>query len=212
MEFLRHQPAIDRRRIVVIGHSLGGMLIPRIGAADAGLAGLVVMAGAVTSLDQAILKQLQYLAEADGSVSPAEQSQIDQQKKVLAPVAAFTDADRGKPGAIAGAPASYWLDLRGFNPPLAARPLTQPLLVLQGERDYQVTMEDFAAWKTGLAGHPRTTFKSYPALNHAFIAGAGKSLPQEYQVPGHVDAEVVRDIATWVQALPPAAAPAGAAR
>jgi hypothetical protein len=73
-------------------------------------------------------------------------------------------------------------------------------------------MEDFAAWKAALSGRPGTTFKSYPTLNHAFVAGTGKSLPQEYQLAGHVDAAVIGDLAAWVLALPPAAAPASAGR
>ncbi len=31
-----------------------------------------------------------------------------------------------------------------------------------------------------------------------FIAGAGKSLPADYQIPGHVHKPVVDDIATWI--------------
>jgi hypothetical protein len=46
------------------------------------------------------------------------------------------------------------------------------------------------------------TFHSYATLNHLFIAGTGPSLPLEYQVPGHVAEEVVRDIATWILSRP----------
>src|SRR5262249_57372826 len=42
---LRSQPRIDPARVFVLGHSLGGMLVPRIAAADAKLAGVIVMAG-----------------------------------------------------------------------------------------------------------------------------------------------------------------------
>lgn len=44
------------------------------------------------------------------------------------------------------------------------------------------------------------TFRSYPALNHLFIAGTGPGLQAEYQVPGHVAEEVIRDIAGRVLA------------
>jgi uncharacterized protein len=79
----------------------------------------------------------------------------------------------------------------------------QPMLVLQGERDYQVTMEEFARWKSALAGRADVSFHPYATLNHLFVGGTGKSMPAEYNTPGHVSEDVVRDIATWIMALPP---------
>ncbi|SPF50637.1 hypothetical protein SBA4_4460015 [Candidatus Sulfopaludibacter sp. SbA4] len=49
-----------------------------------------------------------------------------------------------------------------------------------------------------MAGRANVTLHSYPKLNHLFIAGVGKSTPQEYGEPGHLDAEVLSDIAAWV--------------
>jgi dienelactone hydrolase len=74
-----------------------------------------------------------------------------------------------------------------------------PLLVLQGERDYQVTMQEYARWKRALAGSATATFRSYPALNHRFMAGTGKSLPVEYLVPSHVAEDVIRDLADFIR-------------
>ena len=76
-----------------------------------------------------------------------------------------------------------------------------PMLILQGERDYQVTMKDFALWHAALDGRRNVTFHSYPKLNHLFIAGEGKATPAEYQNPGHVAPEVVEDMAAWIHAL-----------
>lgn len=194
----RANPRIDRTRVFVLGHSLGGMLIPRIGVADPSIAGLIVMAGAARPLEQAIVEQLQYLAAADGTVSPDEQKAIDEARQAAEAVYALTPADAAAHKMISHAPASYWLDLRGYDPPSAAKPLKQPMLVLQGERDYQVTMDEFARWKAALGSKPNVTLKSYPALNHLMIAGAGKSLPAEYSTPGHVAQDVVDDIARWI--------------
>jgi dienelactone hydrolase len=196
----RASPRIDRTRVFVLGHSLGGMLIPRIGSADPSIAGLIVMAGAARPLEQAMLEQLQYLAMADGTVSPDEQKAIDDARQTAGTVRALTPADAVAHRMISGAPASYWLDLRGYDPPSAAKLLTQPVLVLQGERDYQVTMDEFARWKAALRSKPGVTFKSYPALNHLMIPGTGRSLPAEYNTPGHVAQDVVDDIASWVAA------------
>jgi uncharacterized protein len=202
---LQSEPAIDSSRVFVLGHSLGGMLIPRIAADAPTVAGLIVMAGPARSLDEAIAAQTRYLAMADGTISPEEQQAIDQAAAIGESVRALKAEDAKSGQIISGAPASYWLDLRGYDPPSEARNVKQPLLILQGERDYQVTPQEFARWKTALASKPGVTFRSYPALNHLFIAGTGPGLPAEYQVPGHVAEEVIRDIATWILAARPPA-------
>jgi dienelactone hydrolase len=199
VELLRHESSIDASRIFVLGHSLGGTLVPRIGAADPKIAGLVVMAGATRSLEDAMLEQVKYLAAADGTISPDEQKQIDEVARLAASVKALTPADAGRPDSIGGAPASYWLDLRGYDPAAAASRLTQPMLILQGERDYQVTMQDFARWKAVLGSTPSVTFHAYPGLNHLFMSGTGPGLPTEYGVAGHVSEDVIRDIAVWIR-------------
>ena len=201
VQVLRSTSAVDPNRIVVLGHSLGGMLVPRIAAAGPPVAGFVVMAGAARPIQQAVVAQARYLADADGATSAEEQTQIDQIEQVMARVAALGPADASKAERIFGAPASYWLDLRGYDPPVAAAKVKQPMLVLQGERDYQVTMEEFSRWKSALADRTDVSFHSYPTLNHLFVAGTGKSLPAEYNAPGHVSEAIVGDIATWIMAL-----------
>ena len=84
-------------------------------------------------------------------------------------------------------------------PSAAAKALKTPLLILQGERDFQVTMDNFEAWKKALAGRPGVTFKTYPKLNHLFIEGEGKSTPADYEKPGHVAEAVIAEIAGWIK-------------
>ena len=195
---MRETRGIRTDRVFVLGHSLGGMLAPRIGAADPSIAGLIVMAGLARSLDQAISDQIRYLAMLDGKMSAEEQSSLDAVTKLAADVRALKPSDPPPVSPMFSAPASYWIDLRGYDPPASAAGLKQPMLVLQGERDYQVTMDDFAAWQRGLGSRANVQLKSYPALNHLFIAGSGPSAPAEYSQAGHVDEAVVRDIAAWI--------------
>jgi dienelactone hydrolase len=197
---LRSEPEIDRARIFVLGHSLGAMLIPRIWLADPSIAGVVVLAGPARPLQDAIVAQSRYLAAADGTTSADEQQGIERAEALARQVRALQPDDAKSGGSIAGAPPSYWLDLRGYDPTAAATKVKAPMLIMQGGRDYQVTPEEFEKWKAALGTRPDVTFRSYPLLNHLFIAGVGPSLPAEYQVPGHVAEEVITDIATWIQA------------
>jgi dienelactone hydrolase len=200
VKVMRATNGIDPKRVFVLGHSLGGMLAPRIAMAAPGeIAGLVIMAGAVRSLEQSLIDQTRYMANADGKISPEEQKQIAQVESLAAAVKALEEGD--PPPSIPGisAPVSYWLDLRGYDPPAAARSVKVPMLILQGGRDYQVTTGDFEKWKAALGDRKDVTARVYPALNHLFVTGTGASMPAEYLTPGHVDEGVVRDIAEWVR-------------
>ncbi len=95
---------------------------------------------------------------------------------------------------------AYWLALRGYQPAEVAKSLAMPILVLQGARDYQVTLTgDFPGWQKALGDKPNATLKVYPKLFHLFMPGEGQSTPQEYLVEGHVSEEVIQDIARWIK-------------
>jgi len=192
---LRETEGIDPHRVFVLGHSLGGMLAPRIGKADPQIAGLVIMAGATRPLEDMIVEQNRYILSLKGKLSAEDEEKLRDLEAKAAKIKKLTASSSDS---IFGAPAGYWLDLRGVKPVAEARPLKLPLLILQGGRDYQVTQLDFGAWKNGLGASSNTTFKLYPKLNHLFIAGEGKSSPEEYEKGGDVSEEVVADIAEWI--------------
>lgn len=200
VSLLRETERIDSGRVFVLGHSLGGMLIPRIAAQGPDIRGFIILAGANEPLEDAVLRQMIYIFGLDGTTSPEESSQLD---KVKVAVAKVKDPGLSESTPAIdlplGMPAKYWLDLRGYDPAEAAKTITRPVLILQGERDYQVTMAEFGRWKSALAGKGNVTFKSYPDLNHLFIPGEGQSTPDEYKKAGHVPVEVVDDIAEFVK-------------
>lgn len=199
VSLLRAQPGIDPKRVFPLGHSLGGYLMPMILAQAPEAAGGIVLAGTARPLEDVMLDQFEYSGSLPGGDTPEARKQLEDARKLLLSVKALQPGQEDGP-AILGAWPHYWLDLRGYDPVGQAAKITRPLLILQGERDYQATMKDFAIWKAALAGRANVTLKSYPALNHLFVEGAGKSVPAEYMTPGHVSGEAINDIAGWIRA------------
>jgi uncharacterized protein len=195
---------VDANRIFILGHSLGGTLAPRIARDAGGAAGIIIMAGITRPLADVIVEQSQYILANRNSPSSEDEMRLKmlkRQAKLAASPGLTIDTDADD--LPMGIPAAYWIDLRGYDPVGTARLLKSPMLILQGGRDYQVGALDLAGWKNGLADQANVTIKEYPALNHLMIAGQGRSTPAEYELEGHVDEQVIRDVAQWVLAQKP---------
>ena len=202
VRLLKKTADIDAKKIFVLGHSLGGMLIPRIALAgkDSGTAGFIIMAGLTRRLEETYLKQMTYLLSLDGQLSEDDKKQLDEIKATVAKIQSLKETDVSSGEKLINASPSYWLDLQGYDPPDVALKVDEPMLILQGSRDYQVTTEDFENWKKALSGRSGVEFKLYPKLNHLFFEGQGIPTPNEYtQIHGSVADYVVADIAAFIR-------------
>lgn len=73
------------------------------------------------------------------------------------------------------------------------------MLVLQGGRDYRVTVAaDLNLWEEGLRGRNDVSIKVYPSDNHLFLPVSGPSTPAELERTQYVDPAVISDIAGWL--------------
>lgn len=200
VHLLGQHPAVDAERIFLLGHSLGGTVAPRVAASDPSVAGLVILAGGAQPLHWTAVRQIRYLASLDPETAAASDPAIE----AMSEQARLVDSPDLSPSTPAselpfGTPAPYWLNLRGYDAVAVAAALDRPILILQGGRDYQVTvLDDLARWKTGLAHRADVTFRIYPSDNHFFFPGTGRSTPAECEPAQHVDPAVVPDIAGWL--------------
>ncbi len=199
---LEKTAGVDAKRVFILGHSLGGFLMPRIALAAKPLdiAGFISMAGLTRPLEDTLLRQMTYLYGLAGTnISADDKKRLDDLKSDVARIKALTAADKGSTTRIQGAMPAYWLDVRGYDPPETAKSVKKPMLFLQGERDYQVQTVDLENWKKALAGRKDVEFRLYPKLNHFFYEGEGVLTPLEYvQKHGSVAPYVVDDIAAWI--------------
>jgi dienelactone hydrolase len=197
---LHARPEVDPRRIIVLGHSLGATLAPRIAKDDADVAAIVLLAAASRPLADLVVEQTEYIASLIDMPDARTQARLAEIRAAAMRADAVKPGDTGAP--ILDLPLSYWADLNAHDPAADAAALKIPMLLLQGGRDYQVTTQDFDRFRAALAGHANATLTLLPRLNHLFMAGEGKSKPAEYEQPGHVDGEVIDAVAKFIDALP----------
>jgi dienelactone hydrolase len=182
---LTARPELDAGRLFVIGHSLGGLLAPEIAARAGGVAGVVLLAPPGRSPWDILRSQMRYLNAPRETRAAIERAIIEN--------------DFGGTTGMLGMPYAYWRDLESHDGVATAAALGTPVLVLHGDRDYQVTAEDLDIWRRGLARAPRAEVATLPGDNHLFIRGSGPPGPAEYKLPGHVDDRVIDRVIAFVR-------------
>lgn len=184
----------DISEVYVLGHSLGGHAIPLI-AQRLDAAGYIIMAGNVRKIDELMAEQIDYLINFDNKVTNEEKAYQEGVNKSIEMLKDLDNLDSDQ--VVLGAYKPYWEFMNSYDPIEVSKKIEKPVLVLQGERDYQVTMKDFELWKN--VNKENWTYKSYEKLNHIMMPGEGKSSNQEYAQKNTVSDEVIKDIAEWIK-------------
>lgn len=189
---------IDQDNVYIIGHSLGGMLAPRIDQEGGDFKGIIIMAGSPRTLREIVIDQITAQVEA----LPESQKQLGE-KQLTQIVDTFTSLDTMSDEAamnvqVIGASGYYFKEMEAHPAITYLENNTKPMLVLQGDKDFQIyPSKDFEGYKTILKDKQNIDFKLYPGLNHLFIKSTTQDA-NEYKTKSKVDSQVTSDIADWI--------------
>lgn len=166
--YLRSRPEIDPKRIALVGHSEGGIIAPMIAATDPQIAAIVLMAGGGKRGDQISMDQLNDMLERATSMSAEEkEKQRAQQKEIIQAVQLGGDLSKYPPQVRLPWVKEFWT----YDPLPTIRKVRQPILILQGALDRQITADQASlleqAAKSG--GNKDVTLHIFPNLNHLFL-------------------------------------------
>ena len=200
VQLMGMQDRIDPERIWVLGHSLGGTAVPAIAEtlsnSPVHAAGYILMAPSARPLQDLMREQYTYLYSLNPGITPEQQAGKD---AIFAELDRFGSLDTMSDGELLmGAYVPYWRWLAGYDMIASAKKISEPCLVLQGEEDYQVTMNDFLQLKNALGGQPNWRFVSCPGLTHAFTPGLKSEGSAVYARTDKMDVQVILEIASQI--------------
>jgi dienelactone hydrolase len=193
-------PGVNTKEIYLFGHSLGGMLAPRLATLAPQLKGIILATAPARKLSDVITDQNKYMFAQLKDTTAATKKLLD---------TALLDINRSritklgnmKPDSIVlGLPAAYWIDLNNYDQVATAKKLSKRILILQGGNDFQTSDTDYKLWNAALAKKSNATFKFYPELNHLLTVQTEKGNSQQYLTPANVSEKLITDVATWIKA------------
>jgi dienelactone hydrolase len=198
---LLEQSGMAFSKVYVAGHSLGGMMAPRI-ARQGSYDGMVLLAGSTRGFIDILYDQGQYmlpLMNLPGEQLDAQLAEYERLRtEALETMKLPTSELEGR--TIFGFPAAYVHSISNPSIKQDIEELNRPMLILQGSKDFQVyANKDFALYKEITEGLSDVTMKEYEGLNHLFMPSFMEQPDTtEYNQPAKVDNQVLLDIAEWI--------------
>ncbi len=156
LSWLKTQSKVDSSRMLLIGHSEGGLIAPIVAVREPEVHAVVLLAGTAYDGRAILMYQNQQLIDSS-KTSPAVLDSINKQLPLTLDSLANTNAWL-----------RYFMDT---DPRLTIARVRQPVLILQGDSDHQVTPEqaDTIAATLKRSGNTAVTLRHFPAVNHLFL-------------------------------------------
>jgi pimeloyl-ACP methyl ester carboxylesterase len=181
VEHLSKREDVDAKRIVLIGHSEGGVTAPILAAERPEIAAIVLMAAPGRPLIDVIMDQNRSAMEKQGLTSDELEKQLSLVRAFLVRVASDEPID---PQSLSSDEERStlrnrrWLQSHAKQDPLAnIKKVKCPVLILQGAKDFQVSPEkDAAALEAALKSvqHPDHELRVLDGLDHLFKKSPGE--------------------------------------
>ncbi|MBC7384031.1 MAG: dienelactone hydrolase family protein [Bacteroidia bacterium] len=195
LDTLESLAGIDKERVYVLGHGQGGMLLPLVAKERKDVKGIIMLGTNAKRIQEMMIDQYAYLS----TVTPNKKEEYDEQalkalksmNKKLNPLTEH----KYMPYEVQ---ATYWIWFNKYKHLDIAKKLKKPILILHGNRDYQVNMENLKLWEKTLGENENVSIKSYPKLNHLFYTGDAESTYSEYYLKSNIPGYVLKDINDWL--------------
>ena len=198
--FLRAHRGIDPNRIALVGHSEGGSIALMVAASDPRVRSVVLMAAMGRTGREVNLEQQEYaLSQMPGITEERKVQLREQQRQTLRAVVEGEDVSGLPPNLRPILP--WFKEFLTYDPLPLIRRLKQPVLILQGGLDRQITPEHAVLLERAArgAGNGDVSSRVFPRLNHLFLP-ARTGAWSEYSALGttSLETDLLEALGDWL--------------
>jgi pimeloyl-ACP methyl ester carboxylesterase len=200
---------IDKRRIVLVGHSEGGSLALLAASKEGRIAGVVLVATVGTTGAELNMYQVTHALERSNRPEAERQATIDLQRRIQQAVLTGKGWENiSVPNAVRRQAETAWFQsFLAFDPAKVMKDVDQPILIVQGMLDTQVppsnadTLETLA--RARRKAGPVDVVK-VPGVNHLLVPARTGEV-DEYRTLGeeHVSPAVIDAVVSWLKKTVP---------
>jgi fermentation-respiration switch protein FrsA (DUF1100 family) len=170
------------------------MIAPMIAGSDSQIAAIVLLAGPAKRGDAIIAYQVNQSLDATLTEEAKAKARAEQQEAMQKAIA----GDASAPEVLRSPWMRYFL---AYDPLPAIRKVRQPILILQGALDQQVTADqaEMLAKAARESGNRDVTPRVFPGLNHLFLP-AKTGAPSEYSSlsTNTIPDDVINQLTDWL--------------
>ncbi len=223
VNYLQTRKDIDKHHIGLIGHSEGGLIAPIV-AQQKKIAFIVLMASPGVQGSELLLEQQQLMGRAGGMTDKQLEAMKYNNAKLFAIVEQAENSKQASDSIWAYINASdianditfnkeafgqqvkqlttpWMMYFLKYDPTQALSKVKCPVMVLNGERDLQVSAkQNMPPIKLSLklGGNEKIEFKSYEELNHLFQECKTGSIGEYSMIEQTLSPQVLHDIQEWI--------------
>jgi pimeloyl-ACP methyl ester carboxylesterase len=212
VEYLRNRKDVDPDRVALIGHSEGGC-VGALASSKAGkrVAALVLIATPGTTGAELILEQQRHQLERMALPEAEQRSRIELQQAIQKAVVTGQGWENIPPAYRRQAESAWFRSFLIFDPARVVPKLSQPILVIQGGRDRQVTErhgELLRAMAASRKNDPGSYLVTVADVNHLLVpAQTGEVDEYATLEDRNLSPKVLDSLVSWLKGKLDVAAP-----
>jgi uncharacterized protein len=205
VKYLSKREDVDRRRLVVIGHSEGGAVAMIAASREKAITAVGLLATPGTTGAELILEQQRHVLERLKTPDADKQAKVELQKKIQQAVLTGTGWE-GVPEDLRKQAETPWFQsVLAFDPAKVMPNVRQPLIVIQGSLDTQVPPHH--ATRLGELANarkkaPKTDVVVIEGVNHLLVPATTGEVDEYSQLQDRkVSPKVVEKIVDWLKTV-----------